>query len=1151
MELRNYTRLFSACIALTTLLLGGSVNAQIWTEDFEVDGEGSSYTSSFVFNDGPSDHFGRTDGTDVAGGYNGQSGSWFIAGEDLDDNGGDLDPSKTMTFAPVDVTGIASLQFRGLFASGNPDNGWDDTDILRVEYNMDAAGWTTLFAFTTDAPGSNQGLYFDSDGDMIGDIAMTPTFQVVAVNIPATGSSLELRIFAQANSGGEQFAYDQIQVFDTGAAVNGCTDPTADNYDPAATMDDGSCIFSGCTDASALNYDPTANQDDGSCVFTLPNLVINEIHYNGDDANGSPDATVEFLEIYNHSGAAVDISDYSFVGVTATFPVSTSIADGEFIVVALTPATYEGNGYQVFPFSGALGNSGELVQLLDPNGLLVDEVNYSDGGAWPVEADGTGPSLELINYDLDNNDGANWCANGPVNGTPGAQNSCFAMIVEGCTNPAADNYDPAANVDDGSCVIGGCTDPTAVNYNVDATFDDGSCIYPAADIVINEIHYNPCTAQGNDTAFEFIELYNNEGSSVDLTGWELQNAVTYTFGTVTMAPGEYIVIAVDAASYSGNGYQVFQFTGGLNNTGEGITLVDENGSIADDVVYADAAPWPTSPDGGCPTLELIDPALDNADAANWQASYVPNGTPGAVNSTQPPATNYTIVELQSEDHTGEFVATSGVVTGVYGASNLFTIQDGAGAYSGIWVEGSGVALGDEVDLEGSVIESFGLTLIQPTQIVVLTSGNALPAAEILTTIGVNDEQWEGVLVNTLGAVNNGDIGFGEWSVNDGSGSAVSDDLAYVFAPAPEGITFSVTGPLYYSFGAYKIEPRDANDVVRYGCTDPAFANYDPLAVTDDGSCSNQPGCTNPNADNYDPTAVVDDGSCIVTGCTDDTALNYDPEANNDDGSCYFTEPLLVINEIHYNPCTAQGDDLDYEFVELYNADTQAVDLEGFTFAQGFDFTFPEGATIAPGEYVIIATNAATYAGNGYQVFEVEFGNLSNSGETIELQDAFGNMIDIVAYDDFTPWPTSPDGGCVSLELIDPALDNSLAENWQPSWINNGTPGAENSTEPQGCTDPNADNYDPIAIIDDGSCIYLGCTDPVALNYDETATQDDGSCQYEGCTYADADNYDPMANVDDGSCVFSNPCPEDLNGDGIVNAADLLAFLGAFGTTCPQ
>ena len=49
----------------------------------------------------------------------------------------------------------------------------------------------------------------------------------------------------------------------------GCTDPTATNYDPTATVDDGSCIpvVDGCMDSNATNYDPSATIDDGSCIF--------------------------------------------------------------------------------------------------------------------------------------------------------------------------------------------------------------------------------------------------------------------------------------------------------------------------------------------------------------------------------------------------------------------------------------------------------------------------------------------------------------------------------------------------------------------------------------------------------------------------------------------------------------------------------------------------------------------------------------------------------------------------------------------------------------------------------------------------------------------------------------------------------------------
>ena len=52
---------------------------------------------------------------------------------------------------------------------------------------------------------------------------------------------------------------------------------------------------------------------------------------------------------------------------------------------------------------------------------------------------------------------------------------------------------------------------------------------------------------------------------------------------------------------------------------------------------------------------------------------------------------------------------------------------------------------------------------------------------------------------------------------------------------------------------------------------------------------------------------------------------------------------------------------------------------------------------------------------------------------------------------------------------------------------------------EGCTYPEACNYDADAVVDNGSCDFAtcaGCTDPEALNYDSSATVDDGSCVYD-------------------------------------------------------
>jgi hypothetical protein len=122
-----------------------------------------------------------------------------------------------------------------------------------------------------------------------------------------------------------------------------------------------------------------------------------------------------------------------------------------------------------------------------------------------------------------------------------------------------------------------------------------------------------------------------------------------------------------------------------------------------------------------------------------------------------------------------------------------------------------------------------------------------------------------------------------------------------------------------------------------------------------------------------------------------------------------------------------------------------------------------------------------------------------------------------------------------------------------------------SVDVLGCTDETACNYNPPANVDDGSCEYTscaGCTDATSCNFDATATLDDGSCLQSdacgvcggdnstcsGCTDPEAENYDPTATVDDGSCSYPPACPEDLNNDGQITVADILALLADFGCT---
>lgn len=190
-------------------------------------------------------------------------------------------------------------------------------------------------------------------------------------------------------------------------------------------------------------------------------------------------------------------------------------------------------------------------------------------------------------------------------------------------------------------------------------------------------------------------------------------------------------------------------------------------------------------------------------------------------SAPPVATPYTIYEIQftttppyDSPHNTELVETSGIVTAVQ--YNGYYLQDGNGAYNGIFVlDYTNVpSIGDNVTVTGVVEEYFNYTEIKNPTVFNVTGTGTVPTPVALSTMAVNDEMYEGVLVKvtnascTIDTLTNGN---GEWTVDDGSGALIVDNKMLNY----NGIVstpYKVTGVVDYSFSNFKLLPRNANDV---------------------------------------------------------------------------------------------------------------------------------------------------------------------------------------------------------------------------------------------------------------------------------------------------------------------------------------------------
>lgn len=316
-------------------------------------------------------------------------------------------------------------------------------------------------------------------------------------------------------------------------------------------------------------------------LFARASVVINEIAWMGMPPNLSSD---EWIELYNDGADAVDMCGWTLAAEdgTPSITLAGTVGGGERFLLERTddssvPAVLMDQSY-----TGDLGNGGETLMVKDQGGNIVDTVVG----------------------------GANWENIGGNNDTKETPQRSGSGWVTAPATPESTGKGPqtcGGDGDDTGGNDGGGGDDDAGDGGDNN--NDPPTPAPLVDIVITEIMYD---LPGSDSEREWIEVYNDDTVPADLASWKLFEAesnhgLTAIQGSGTLAPGEYAVIADNAATFlsdhSGFSGLLFDSSFSLSNGkkegcedgGETITLRNPDLVDRDSVAYQGS--WGACGDG--------------------------------------------------------------------------------------------------------------------------------------------------------------------------------------------------------------------------------------------------------------------------------------------------------------------------------------------------------------------------------------------------------------------------------------------------------------------------------------------------------------------------------------------------------------------------
>ena len=683
--------------------------------------------------------------------------------------------------------------------------------------------------------------------------------------------------------------------------IPGCTDDQACNYNPSATSDNGSCVFPepgldcggdclndinqnglcdedevfGCTASGADNFNPEATTDNGSCTWA--GGIVTGLAYEEVMVNGVPGTTtyriyaefastdVDVIALYGTDTAPWQLSTTtsfyqdSFGGNFASsinpsfFALVPSLQYDSWITLGTVPGQTDAAaavGMEVFLPAFAAGGALNVNTFLGGSVYTIPGASTQgvpvNGRVLLAQVTTSGTVTAKYNLQYRNGAGVSTLVEGMSITFPQVE------VPLGCTDPEAQNFDPAALLDDGTCIY---PQPSYSGLSYELVAEN----QPVAGMRTFRVYAN--FSNPND---QLTAVFAQDGNPLNISSTSpfYQNPAGGAFAN-QINP---LLIGLDPSL----AYDSWLTIGGEDEAVNLLTVgttapanaFEAGGAFAVD--NALGASWFVLPD-----LEPL--AFPDAQGRVLIAQLT---TPGIVNMSvnlQYRAQNGTNPQVFGESITFPNLVLGCTDDNACNYNPAAEANDGSCTYAATFYDCSGVCLNDtdgdgvcnELEIPGCTQEG---------------ASNFNPAAT-----------YEDGSCQFPGCTNAGACNF-DATANVDNGSCIF--------PEP-----------FYDCDGNCLNDTDndgiCNELEIPGCTNAAAANYNAAATDDDGSCA-FPGCTNPDADNFDQAANVDDGRCILGACTYANADNYNAAATYDDGSCVFGgcteeaalnyQPLATVND---------------------------------------------------------------------------------------------------------------------------------------------------------------------------------------------------------------------------------------------------------------